>query len=100
MLVDDTGRATLRPGDCASFPKGDRNGHCLINESAAPCTFVAIGRPPETDCHYPDIDMHLFAGQGFRRKDGSGFAEGRGSRPAQPPPGAFDPIGRASGVFP
>ena len=36
-------------------------------------TFVAVGRPAATDCHYPDIDMHLFDGRGFRRKDGSAF---------------------------
>jgi hypothetical protein len=29
--------------------------------------------PSATDCHYPDIDMHLFEGTGFRRKDGAEF---------------------------
>jgi hypothetical protein len=32
-----------------------------------------VGKPSVTDCHYPDIDMHLFEGRGFRRKDGSEF---------------------------
>ncbi len=73
VLVDDAGRTLMRAGDCAAFPKGDGNGHVLINESAAPCTFVAVGRPAATDCYYPDVDMHLFAGTGFRRKDGSAF---------------------------
>lgn len=73
VLVDDAGRTPMRPGDIAAFPKNDGNGHVLINESDAPCVYVAIGRPSETDCHYPDIDMHLFAGEGFRRKDGSEF---------------------------
>ena len=73
VLVDASGRTPLRPGDVAAFPKNDGNGHVLVNESDADCSFVAIGRPSATDCHYPDIDMHLFDGQGFRRKDGSAF---------------------------
>ena len=73
VLVDDAGRTLMPAGDCAAFPKGDGNGHMLINESAAPCTFVAVGRPAATDCYYPDVDMHLFAGTEFRRKDGSAF---------------------------
>ena len=30
-------------GDVAAFPKGAANGHHLINESAADCSFIAIG---------------------------------------------------------
>ena len=74
VLVDDNGETPMLPGDIAAFPKNDRNGHVLQNRSDAPCVFVAVGRPAETDCHYPDIDMHLFAGAGEqRRKDGSRF---------------------------
>ncbi|MCA1748237.1 MAG: cupin domain-containing protein [Parasphingopyxis sp.] len=74
VLVDDSGRTPMRAGDCAAFPKGDQNGHVLINESAEPCIFIAVGRVAETDCHYPDIDMHLDASVGRqRRKDGSEF---------------------------
>lgn len=73
VLIDDTGEHVMAPGDCAAFPKGDGNGHVLQNRGAVPCVFVAVGRPGVTDCHYPDIDMHLFPGIGFRRKDGSGF---------------------------
>lgn len=74
MLVDDSGETLMRPGDVAAFPKGDGNGHVLQNRSAAPCVYIAVGQPTQTDCHYPDIDMHLPAGQGFRRKDGSAFS--------------------------
>ncbi len=73
VLVDDAGEHVMRPGDVAAFPKGDGNGHVLQNRSEADCVFVAIGRPAASDCHYPDIDMHLTNGVGFRRKDGSGF---------------------------
>ena len=63
----------MRAGDCAAFPKGDGNGHVLQNRSDADCVFIAVGRPSASDCYYPDIDMHLPAGQGFRRKDGGAF---------------------------
>lgn len=59
VLVEEGGRSVLRMGDIAAFPKGVPNGHHLINESGNICRFVAIGRPAATDCHYPDIDMHL-----------------------------------------
>jgi uncharacterized cupin superfamily protein len=74
VLVDEDGRHPMCAGDIAAFPKNDGNGHVLINESAADCVYVAIGRPSATDCHYPDIDMHLSGAVGQqRRKDGSEF---------------------------
>lgn len=74
VLVDDGGETPMRAGDCAAFPKNDGNGHCLINRSDADCVYIAVGRPQTSDCHYPDIDMHLFAENGFQtRKDGSRF---------------------------
>lgn len=73
VLVDDNGETLMRAGDVAVFAKGDGNGHCLRNDGDADCVFVAIGRPPVGTCHYPDIDMHLSAGDTFTRKDGSGF---------------------------
>lgn len=74
VLVDDNGEVEMRAGDVAAFPKNDGNGHVLQNRSDEPCVYVAIGRPAASDCHYPDIDMHLFAAIGAqRRKDGSEF---------------------------
>ncbi|MDF7774679.1 cupin domain-containing protein [Sphingomonas sp. AOB5] len=73
VLVDDSGESIMRPGDIAAFAKNDGNGHVLQNRSDTDCVFVAVGKPSETACHYPDIDMHLFPGTGFRRKDGSDF---------------------------
>lgn len=73
VLVDDAGEHVICAGDVAAFPRGDGNGHVVQNRSQADCVFVAIGRPAASDCHYPDIDMHLTSGVGFRRKDGSGF---------------------------
>jgi uncharacterized cupin superfamily protein len=73
VLIDDSGETPMRAGDIAAFPKNDGNGHVLVNRSDADCVFIAVGKPSDTACHYPDIDMHLFPGKGFARKDGSGF---------------------------
>ena len=74
VLVDDDGEIVITAGDVAAFPKGDGNGHVLINRSDQDAVFVAIGNPAATDCHYPDIDMHLFAEKARQlRKDGSDF---------------------------
>jgi uncharacterized cupin superfamily protein len=74
VLVDNDGEHIMRPGDIAAFPKNDGNGHVLQNRSDADCVFVAIGGTGKSDCHYPDIDMHLYASVGEqRRKDGSKF---------------------------
>lgn len=69
VLIENEGETLMRPGDIAVFPKGVPNGHQLVNRSDAPCFFVAVGKPSDTDCHYPDIDMHLDARRGFIRKD-------------------------------
>ena len=74
VLVEDEGETVLRAGDCAAFAKGVPNGHQLVNRSEAPCIFVVVGKPALSDCHYPDIDLHLDAKTGrFVRKDGSSF---------------------------
>jgi len=74
VLVEEDGETAMRAGDVAAFPKGVPNGHHLVNRSGAPCTFVAIGRPAESDCHYPDIDLRLDgASQRFTRKDGTAY---------------------------
>ncbi len=73
VLVDDTGETAKRPGDVATFAKGDGNGHCLRNDSGTDCVYLAIGRPPTGACHYPDIDMYLPAAGRFTHKDGSPF---------------------------
>jgi uncharacterized cupin superfamily protein len=74
VLIENEGETILRAGDCAAFPKGVANGHHLINRSDADCVFVAIGKVATSDCHYPDVDMHLDAATGrFTHKDGSPY---------------------------
>ncbi|HEY0013420.1 MAG TPA: cupin domain-containing protein [Allosphingosinicella sp.] len=74
VLIEEEGETAMRAGDVAAFPKGAPNGHHLVNRSDAPCVFVAVGRVVTTDCHYPDVDMHLDAASGrFTHKDGSAY---------------------------
>lgn len=72
ILVEEGERTAMRPGDMAAFAKGDPNGHHLRNESDTDCVFLAFGRPPAGDCHYPDIDM-IWSGGRYTHKDGSAF---------------------------
>jgi uncharacterized cupin superfamily protein len=72
VLVEDDGRTLLKAGDIASWPKGVPNGHHLVNESDKPCRFFVVGKPAASDCHYPDIDLHLDgATDSYVRKNGS-----------------------------
>jgi uncharacterized cupin superfamily protein len=74
VLIEDGGETVMRPGDCASFPKGVANGHRLVNRGDSPCVFIAVGKHALSNCHYPDIDLHLDgATSRFTRKDGTPY---------------------------
>lgn len=74
VLEEDEGETFMRAGDCAAFPKGVANGHRLVNRGDVPCVFIAVGKWAATDCHYPDIDLHLDgASSRFTRKDGTPY---------------------------
>ena len=74
VLVEEGEETVMRAGDCAAFPKGVANGHHLVNRSDRDCVFIAIGKMAATDCHYPDIDLHLDAASSrFVHKDGSAY---------------------------
>ncbi len=74
VLIEDEGETILKPGDCAAFPKSVANGHHLVNRSNEDCVFVVVGRTATSDCHYPDIDLHLDSSTGaFTRKDGRSY---------------------------
>jgi len=79
VLVDDAGEVRLRPGDCAGFPAGDRNGHCLQNRSAEEAEILVVGsRIDEDHGEYPDIDMKFAPGRYgnsaiFLHKDGTPY---------------------------
>ena len=73
VLIEDDGRTVMRSGDLAAWPKGNTNGHHLINESAEDCTFLAFGGGINTGGGYSDIDM-LFTEDGrYVHRDGSDY---------------------------
>lgn len=76
-LVDDHGETVLNVGDCAAFPAGDANGHCVVNHSDAEARFFIVGtRTPTETAWYSDIDMKVTVENGafeFTRKDGSPY---------------------------
>jgi len=73
VLVEDDGRAILRAGDCAAWPKGTGNGHHLINESDADAVFVVVGAGERTGGGYSDIDMLFTADSRYVHKDGTPY---------------------------
>jgi uncharacterized cupin superfamily protein len=68
------GRATLRlgknrvavkAGDYVCFPAGRPLGHCIVNDSDAPCRYLVIGeKSPDDVCFYPDSDKVLVRAAG------------------------------------
>jgi uncharacterized cupin superfamily protein len=72
VLIDDEGEHVLAPGDCVAFPKGERNGHHVVNRSAADCTFLCMSGGEDAGGEYPDIDMK-FTAQGYVHKDGTPY---------------------------
>ena len=57
-LVTKDGEQVLKPSMAVGFPKGDRNGHHLVNNSDKPGTYLEIGtRTRDDNVDYPDIDM-------------------------------------------
>ncbi|TAN04421.1 MAG: cupin domain-containing protein [Rhodanobacteraceae bacterium] len=64
VLIDDQGEHAMRAGDCATFRKGDPNGHHLVNRSGQPARCLEVGsRKPDDDaCDYPDVDLYIGPG--------------------------------------
>ncbi|MCA3509300.1 MAG: cupin domain-containing protein [Rhodobacter sp.] len=82
VLVQDAGETVMRAGDCAAFPAGDPDGHCLVNRSAAEARFLVVGtRAPSEVATYSDVDMMVVMEGGdarFTYKDGTPWAGPRG----------------------
>jgi uncharacterized cupin superfamily protein len=58
VLIDDHGETPLRAGDAAAFPRGDGNGHHLVNRSAKRALYLEVGtRAMREHVHYPDDDL-------------------------------------------
>ncbi|MGH8234100.1 MAG: cupin domain-containing protein [Rhodanobacteraceae bacterium] len=75
-LIDDAGEHVLHAGDCAVFPKGDANGHHLVNRSnsAVVCLEVGSRNPHHDVCSYTDIDLRIGdRARGYTHRDGSAY---------------------------
>jgi len=77
VLVEDAGETVMHPGDCAAFPAGNPDGHCLVNRTAAVARFLIVGtRAPRDVATYSDVDLMVTRQGGearFTRKDGSSY---------------------------
>ena len=79
VLVEDEGETTLTAGESAAWVAGVKNGHHLVNKSAATARFLVVGsRDDEDRGEYSDIDMVFgkdrYAGKGsYRLKDGTPY---------------------------
>jgi uncharacterized cupin superfamily protein len=60
-LVEDDGEIRLKPGDCAAWKAGVRNGHQLVNRSSSKeARFLVVGTRDNADWgEYSDIDMRF-----------------------------------------
>lgn len=78
-LITDAGRERLAPGMCAGFPRGEADGHHLVNETGADVEYLEVGaRNADDDVDYSDIDMRARGrGRGgfFARKDGTPYGD-------------------------
>ncbi len=74
VLVSDDGEQTLLAGDCAAFPKGQADGHHLVNRSTEIAVYLEAGtRHDEDVCHYVDVDLHWDPQRGYLHKDGTPY---------------------------
>ncbi len=78
-LIDDAGEHVLRAGECAAFPKGDGNGHHLVNRSDSTVLCLEIGSRNGSDvCSYSDIDLSIGdRAKGYTHKDGTPYPRRR-----------------------
>lgn len=76
-LVTEAGEQILGPGMCAAFPKNVADGHCLVNRSEAPASYLEIGdRTSGDEVDYPDVDLRVGwvdGGPQFQKKDGTPY---------------------------
>jgi uncharacterized cupin superfamily protein len=75
VLIEDAGETVLRPGDCAAFPAGASDGHCLVNRSGTEARFLVVGTKAASEvATYSDVDLRveMEGGQArFTYKDGT-----------------------------
>jgi uncharacterized cupin superfamily protein len=74
VLMQDAGETVMRAGDCAAFPAGVADGHCLINRTEVEARFLVVGTKAGAEvATYSDVDLVVEQGPRgnvFRHKDG------------------------------
>lgn len=79
VLIEEGAETPLAPGDCAAFPAGIANGHCIVNRGHTPARFLVVGtRAPREVAHYPDHGLKVVIADGqarFLRADGSALQD-------------------------
>jgi uncharacterized cupin superfamily protein len=74
VLVMDAGETVMNVGDCAAFPAGVPDGHCLINRTEVEARFLVVGTKAGAElATYSDVDLVVEQQNGmskFRHKDG------------------------------
>ncbi len=83
VLIEDDGETIMRPGDCAAWKAGVRNGHHLVNRSNADARFLVVSSIDPTDWgEYPDDDLKFYRENapgaptpqgGYTHKDGTPY---------------------------
>jgi uncharacterized cupin superfamily protein len=83
VLVEDAGETPLKPGDCAAWRAGIKDGHHLINRGPEDAVLLVVGSRDEADWgEYSDIDMRFNTGRyertpgtsgSYSRKDGTPY---------------------------
>ena len=78
VLVQDAGETLMQAGDCAAFPAGDPDGHCLVNRSTAEARCLVVGPRAASDvATYSDVDLRVEMEGGnarFTYRDGTPWA--------------------------
>ncbi|QIE40565.1 cupin domain-containing protein [Rhodobacteraceae bacterium SC52] len=73
-LCEDAGETDMGRGDCAAFPAGVPDGHCLVNRSQTVARFLVVGsRAPHEVASYSDVDLKVTLTNGtadFTHRDG------------------------------
>jgi uncharacterized cupin superfamily protein len=76
LLVTDAGEELLRPGDCAGFKAGVKDGHHLQNRSDREAILLEVGsrRVAVDEGEYSDIDMRFLKNdEGYAHRDGTPY---------------------------
>lgn len=67
-VIENDGAHVVHPGDAVCWPAGVPNGHCVVNDSDAPATYLIVGTRSRNDrAYYADIDKVLVREDGRRR---------------------------------